>query len=181
MTCVTKASVKAGRAEIPSTAEEPIVQEETANDFPIIQINLLGDDVPERVLYNTAVQLRDDIEAIPQVLSADLNGQREEVLEALIDPAALESYQISNEQLWTNIVNNNRLIPAGALDTGQGRFAVKVPSVIEEARDIFDIPVKTDGDTVVTLKDVAQIRPKFKDRVSYARVNGNTSVSHVMS
>ena len=86
-------AVDRAKAEIPSTAEEPIVQEETANDFPIIQINLLGDDVPERVLYNTAVQLRDDIEAIPQVLSADLNGQREEVLEAFlggVDVGAVE-------------------------------------------------------------------------------------------
>ena len=84
-------AVDRAKAKIPNTAEEPIVQEQNANDFPIIQINLLGDDVPERVLYNTAVQLRDDIEAIPQVLSADLNGQREEVLEALIDPSALET------------------------------------------------------------------------------------------
>ena len=165
------------KAKLPSTAKEPIVQEQNANDFPIIQVNLIGEDVPERVVYNVAVQLRDDIEAIPEVLSAELNGNREEVLEALIDPTALESYQISNQQLLTNIVSNNRLIAAGALDTGQGRFAVKVPSVIERAQDIFDIPVKTDGDTVVTLRDVAQIRPTFKDRVSYARVNGKPAMS----
>jgi len=170
-------AVNRAKAKLPSTAKEPIVQEATANDFPIIQVNLMGDDVPERVLYNVAVQLRDDIEAIPEVLSADLNGQREEVLEAVIDPSALESYQISSEQLLMNIVNNNRLIPAGALDTGKGRFAVKVPSVIERAQDIFDIPVKSDGDTVVTLRDVAQIRPTFKDRVSYARVNGKPAIS----
>ena len=170
-------AVDRAKAKFPSTTKEPIVQEQNANDFPVIQVNLLGDDVPERVLYNVAVQLRDDIEAIPEVLSAELNGQREEVLEALIDPAALESYHVSNEQLLTNIVNNNRLIAAGALDTGQGRFAVKVPSVIKRAQDIFDIPVKADGDTVVTLRDVAQIRPTFKDRVSYARVNGKPAMS----
>ena len=180
---LTKASidvrdaVNRAKAKLPSTAKEPIVREETANDFPIIQVNLMGDEVPERVLYNVAVQLRDDIESIPEVLSADLNGQREEVLEAVIDPGALESYQISNQQLLMNIVNNNRLIPAGALDTGKGRFAVKVPSVIERAQDIFDIPVKTDGDAVVTLRDVAQIRPTFKDRISYARVNGKPAMS----
>ena len=160
-----------------SYRREPIVQEQNTNDFPIIQVNLMGEEVPERVLYNVAVQLRDDIEAIPEVLEAELNGEREEVLEALIDPTALESYQISNEQLLMNIVNNNRLIAAGALDTGEGRFAVKVPSVIERAQDIFDIPVKADGDTVVTLRDVAQIRPTFKDRVSYARVNGRKAMS----
>ena len=56
-------------------------------------------------------------------------------------------------------------------------MAVKVPSVIETAEDIFDLPVKSDGDTVVTLSDVADIRRTFKDRQSYARVNGNTSIS----
>ena len=54
---------------------------------------------------------------------------------------------------------------------------MKVPSVIEQAQDIFDIPVKSEGDTVVTLRDVAQIRPTFKDRVSYARVNGKPAIS----
>ncbi|MCZ6657738.1 MAG: efflux RND transporter permease subunit, partial [Gammaproteobacteria bacterium] len=47
--------------------------------------------------------------------------------------------QISNEELISTIIRNNRLIPAGSIDTGEGRFAVKVPSVIEEARDIFDL------------------------------------------
>ena len=170
-------AVDRAKSKIPDTAKEPIVEEASNNDFPILQVNLMGDDVPERVLYNVAVQLRDDIKAIPQVLDAELNGQREEVLEAVIDPAALESYHISNEQLLTNIVNNNRLIPAGALDTGQGRFAVKVPSVVERAQDIFDIPVKSEGDTVVTLREVAQIHPTFKDRISYARVNGKPAMS----
>jgi multidrug efflux pump len=170
-------AVDRAKSKIPSTAKEPIVQEASNNDFPIIQVNLMGDDVPERVLYNVAVQLRDDIEAIPEVLEAELNGEREEVLEAVINPSALESYHISNEQLLMNIVNNNRLIPAGALDTGQGRFAVKVPSVVERAQDIFDIPVKSEGDTVVTLRDVAQIHPTFKDRISYARVNGKPAMS----
>ncbi len=170
-------AVDRGRVELPSTAEEPIVQEQTTEDFPIIQINLVGEEVPERVLYTLAIDLRDDIEAIPGVLEANLQGHREEQLEAIIDPNALEAYQISNEELINTIVRNNRLIPAGSIDTGVGRFSVKVPSVIEEAQDIFDLPIKASGDTVVTLGDVAQVRRTFKDRVSYARVNGRNSLS----
>ena len=170
-------AVDRAKPKIPSTAEEPIVLEESTDDFPVIQINLVAEGVPERVVYNAALSLKDDLEALPEVLEANLNGQREEVLEAIIDPSALERYQISNDQLITTILRNNRLIAAGALDTGEGRFAVKVPSVIEEAEDIFGIPVKTDGDTVVTLSDVAEIRRTFKDRVSYARVNGNKAIS----
>lgn len=170
-------AVDRARVELPSTAEEPIVQERTTEDFPILQVNLVGEGVPERVLYNLAIDLRDDIEAVPGVLEANLQGQREEQLEAVIDPNALEAYQISNEDLINTIVRNNRLIPAGSIDSGVGRFSVKIPSVIEEAQDVFDLPIKASGDTVVTLGDVAEVRRTFKDRVSYARVNGRNSLS----
>ena len=49
---------------------------------------------------------------------------------------------------------------------------MKVPSLIEEATDLFDLPIKAHGDTVVTLADVAKVRRTFKDRSVYARVNG---------
>ncbi|MGI9327399.1 MAG: efflux RND transporter permease subunit [Pseudomonadales bacterium] len=165
------------RPELPSTAEEPIVNEESADDFPLIQVNIAGENVPERVLYNIAVALQDEIETIPSVLEAEMRGHREELLEAVIDPTALEAYAISSEELITTIVRNNRLIPAGSIDTGQGRFSVKVPSVIEEAEDIFDLPIRASDDAVVTLKDVASVRRTFKDRTNYARVNGRRAIS----
>ncbi len=170
-------AVDRAKPELPSTAEEPFIQEETTADFPILQINFVGDDVPERVLYNLALKLRNQIEGIPEVMDAEMQGHREELLEAVIDPLALEAYQISSEELINTIIRNNRLIPAGNIDTGEGRFAVKVPSVIEEASDLFDLPVKTSAGTVVTLKDVATVRRTFKDRNGYARVNGQRTIT----
>lgn len=172
----TREAVNRAKAEFPSTAEEPIVQEASVEDFPILQVNIVG-EVPERMLYNIALDLRESIEAVPDVLSADMFGHREELLEAIIDPNQLEAYQISSEELISTIVRNNRLIPAGSLDTGEGRFAVKVPSIIEQASDVFQLPVRTDGDTVVTLSDVATVKRTFKDRTSYARVNGTAGIS----
>ena len=172
----TREAVDRAKAEFPSTAEEPIVTEASVDDFPILQVNVVG-DVPERMLYNVALDLREEIEAIPDVLSADMFGHREELLEAIIDPNQLEAYQISSEELINTILRNNRLIPAGSLDTGEGRFSVKVPSIIEQASDVFSLPVRTSGDTVVTLADVATVRRTFKDRENYARVNGRQGIS----
>lgn len=140
-------AVDRARPEMPNTAEEPIIMEQSADDFPIIQVNLVGDSVNERTLYNLAQDLRDEIEAISSVLEAQMQGNREEVLEVVIDPAALEAYSVSNEQLISTVVRNNRLIPAGSLDNGSGRMAIKVPGVIEEATDVFDLPIKVDGDS----------------------------------
>ncbi len=174
-------AVNRGKTEIPRTAEEPIIRELTVDDFPIIQINLIGTNVTERSVYQLALKLRDDIESIPDVLAADLEGHREELLEVIIDPDALNAYRISGEELLNTLTRNNRLIPAGSIDTGMGRFSVKVPAVVETAGDVLDLPVSTAGDTVVTLKDVATIRRTFKDRTSYARYNGRNTISIAVS
>jgi len=170
-------AVDRGKAEIPGTAEEPMVRELQINDFPMIQVSLVGEGVPERDIYEAAVMLRDEFETIPSVLKAELRGEREEMLEVLVDPEAMENYAISSEELITTLQRNNRLIPAGSLDTGGGRFSVKVPSVVEEPADVMSLPVRSDGSTVVTLGDLATIRKTFKDRTSHARVNGREAIT----
>ena len=172
-----RAAVDRAKPWFPASADEPAIFEATAGAFAIIEINLVGEGVSERVIYNLAQALRDDIKAIPDVLDAQLQGHREELLEVVIDPVAMDAYEVGSEQLLNTMVRNNRLIAAGSLDTGAGRMAVKVPSVIEQASDIFDLPVKANGDTVVTLSDLANIRRTFKDRDQYARVNGSNTIS----
>ncbi|MCR9277258.1 MAG: efflux RND transporter permease subunit [Pseudomonadaceae bacterium] len=169
--------VDRAKSELPSTAEEPIVRELSTDDFPSIQVNLVGEGVPERMLYNIAIDLRDQIETIPSVLSADLEGAREDLLEAIIDPSALESYAVSTEELINTVLRNNRLIAAGAVQGSEGRFSVKVPSVIETPSDLFDLPIRASADAVVTLGDLASVRRTFKDRSGYARVNGNDTIT----
>jgi multidrug efflux pump len=170
-------AVNRSKAEMPSTAEEPFVRELSVDDFPIITINLIGENASERSVYQTALKLRDDIESIPSILSADLQGHREELLEVIIDPDALNAYRISSEELLSTLQRNNRLIPAGSIDTGRGRFSVKVPAVVEEAADVLDLPIRSSGDKIITLQDVATVRRTFKDRTSYARYNGRDTIS----
>ena len=176
-------AVDRAKPEFPTTAEEPFIFEQNADDFPILQVNLVSagvagrERVPERLIYNHAKEIQDAVKALPDVLDAELQGHREELLEVVIDPAKLGSYEVGTEQILTTVVRNNRLIAAGSLDTGTGRMAVKVPSVIEAAADIFDLPVKAGTDSVVTLADVADIRRTFKDRQNYARVDGSDAIS----
>jgi len=170
-------AVDKAKAKMPKTIEEPIIQEVVAAEFPVITVSLGGDRVPERVLYNLAMDLRDKLEGIPDVLNAELQGHREELLEAVIDPAQLEQYGITNAELIRAVTTNNRLIPAGALDTGKGSFSVKVPGLIEDRRDVLDLPLKATDEGVVTLSDVTRIRRTFKDAVNFTRANGAPAIS----
>lgn len=168
--------VDLAQREFPEEAREPIITEINASLFPILAINLYG-DAPERTLYKVGLDLQEELEGLEGVLEARLSGDREEVLEVMVDPAKLETYNISYQEIFGVIANNNRLVPAGRIDMGEGRFPVKVPGLIKTAQDAFDLPVKTDGDATITLADVSTVRRTFKDRESYAKFNGQPAVS----
>jgi len=171
-----RAKVDLAKSELPDEAEEPTVHEVSFAMFPVIQVTLSG-PVPERELLKRARDLRDSIESITSVLSADIAGDREEMVEILVDPVKVESYGISPADAITIIERSNLLVAAGAQDTGKGRFSIKVPGLLENAWDILELPIKVDGDSVVRVGDIAEVRRTYKDRESFARVNGETAIA----
>lgn len=170
-------AVDRARSEFPEEAKEPIVEEIDTSSMPIFVVNLFG-DVPERTLQNTAKELQQRIEGIPSILGADISGERTDVLEAVVDPTLLESAGITYDELAAAIARNNTLITAGALETSNGQFNVKLPGLIEDANDLAELVVRTDSSgAVVTMDDIAVVRRTYKDPQSYARYNNNNSVS----
>ncbi len=168
--------VDQAKSELPSEAEEPTISETNFALVPTIIVTLSG-DVPERTIYQHARRLKDEIEAIDTVRSADLSGQREEQLEVLIDTLKLESYAITQQELLDSLSRNNQLVPAGFLDGGNGKFNVKVPGLVENRVDVYSLPIKQSGEGVVTLADVAEIRRTFKDPTTFTRVNGKPAIA----
>ncbi len=168
--------VDEAKAELPQDADEPTITETNFSLLPTIIVTLSG-TVPERTLYRHARKLKDEIETITTVREAALSGHREEQLEVVIDGMKLESYDITQGELLASLSQNNQLVPAGFLDSGKGRFNVKVPGLVESREDIYSLPIKQNAEGVVTLGDVAEIRRTFKDPTSYTRVNGQPAIA----
>ena len=168
--------VDIAKTELPADTEEPSVHEVNVALFPVIVVTLYG-DVPERTLVAKARDIRDKLEGLPGVLEVDIAGDREDLLEVIIDPVRLEAYNQSTETLFEFVARNNQLVAAGALDSGHGRFSIKVPGLFENVYDVLDLPIKTAGDRVVTFADIGLARRTFKDPSGYARVNGKPAVA----
>jgi len=167
--------VDMARSRLPSEADEPSVHEINVALFPVFSVGLSG-PVSQRELVTIARELRDNLEAIPEVLEVDIGGDREDMLEIIVDPQVLDTYGIDYMQLFNMVSNNNRLVAAGSLDTGAGRITMKVPGVIENLNDILNMPLKVSGDSVVTFADVATISQSFKDPQGFARINGKPAI-----
>jgi multidrug efflux pump len=171
-----RSKVDDARGELPREADEPNVSEVNLSLFPVLVV-ALGGDVPERTLLQMARQAETAIEQIPGVLSADLRGARDEAVEIIAEPMLLKSYGISVDQLIQSFQTGNSLVAAGSLEGETGRFAVKVPALIETPEDILNFPIAVSGNAAVTLGDVAEVRPTFKDPTSITRINGKPAIT----
>ncbi|MBT3764223.1 MAG: efflux RND transporter permease subunit [Rhodospirillales bacterium] len=171
-----RAKVDLAKSELPDETDEPTVHEVNFSLFPVVIVTLSG-NLPERALLKVARDLQDSIEGISSVLQAEIAGDREEMLEVLIDPVKVESYGLTIEQAIESVRRSNLLVAAGAQDTGKGRFSLKVPGLLETRKDIMDLPVSTDADAVVRLGHIGEIRRTFKDPEGFARVNGRSALA----
>jgi len=169
--------VTLAKAKLPNDTEEPEVHEVTmANQQPAITVILSG-PVTERGLVTLARNLRDRLETLEEVLEVDIGGDREDMVEIIVDPLLMESYGLDSSDIYNLVERNNRLVPAGTMDTGKGRFAIKVPSIFETVQDLLDLPIKVDGDRIITFADVSKVRRAYKDPTSFARLDGHRSVA----
>jgi multidrug efflux pump len=168
--------VSRAQAEFPAGAERFTINEINFAEFPILVVSLSG-NVPERTLLRVAKELQTEIEALTPILEAGLAGHREEMLEVIIDPLKLESYDVTANDLINVVTRNNQIIAAGEVESDSGAFAVKIPAAFSQPRDVLNLPVRVNGDSIVTLSDIADIRLTFEDRTGTARFNGEPTVA----
>jgi multidrug efflux pump len=171
-----RAKVDEAKRDLPKDADEPVVQEVNLSLYPVIVVGLSG-TLPERSLLNIARIAKNAIEQVPGVLSAELRGARDEAVEIIAEPMLMKSYGISLDQLASATQASNSLVAAGALEGATGRFAVKVPALIERPSDMLKNPVVASQGAAVTLGDIAKVKPTFKDATSITRVNGQTAMT----
>jgi multidrug efflux pump len=169
-------AMKKAEALFPVGAEAYSINEINFSEFPIIIVNLTG-SVPKRTISRIARDLQEQLERQDAILAAGISGSRDEMLEVVIDPLRMEAYNVTAGELISVVRNNNQLIAAGDVDSAQGSFSIKIPSSFNDVSDIYALPVKTNGDRVVTLGDLADIALTFEDRDGTSRFNGEPTVA----
>ncbi len=171
-----RAKVSDARRELPQGVDEPTVNEVNVSEFPVLVVTLSG-DLPERVLAQAARTLRDRIEEVPGVLEGTLQGTRDEQVDIIIDPVKLSSYGLQLAQMIQGVNAGNSLVAAGSLQGVEGRFPVKVPSLIETIEDVANLPIVAGPNAVVRAQDLATVRSTFKEAETITRLDGEPAVA----
>jgi len=168
--------VDIAKVDFSSDVEEPMINEVNFSDFPIIQVNLSG-PVGAVSLKTMAEELEDRIESIPGVLRATLVGGLEREVQVDVDPEKLRNYNLSLNDVIQAIAKEHVSIPGGDMKIGDVSYAVRLPGEVKDPERIRDFVIKAIDRNPIFIRDVAEVRYGFKDRTSYARINGDESVS----
>jgi multidrug efflux pump subunit AcrB len=168
--------VDIAKPELPPAAEEPQILEFNFSEFPILQVNVAGDNSLVRI-KELAEDIQDEIEQIPAVLSVTLSGGLEREVQVDVDLAKLKYYGVTYDDVIDAIREENVTVPGGTIDVGELKYLVRVPGEFQETRPLEDIVISTVGDAPVYIRDVATVDFGFKERESFARLDGNPVVT----
>ncbi len=171
-----KEKVDTAQQELPEEAEDPLVEEISTSDFPIMQVNVTGEVGPVR-LKQIAEDLQERIEGVRGVLRAQLVGGREREIRVEFDPERLAAYRLSPQEVAQSVKGANVNIPGGSLELGEANYLVRVPGEFAAPAEISGLVVARREGRAVYVRDVARVVDGFKEDETLSRLNSVPSVS----
>jgi multidrug efflux pump len=170
--------VDQAKADLPTdeAREDPTISEINIADFPILFINMSGPISSVR-LKLIADDLEDAIEEVPGVLNCDVLGGLEREIRLEVDPDRLAEYGLTIPEILRLIPSENVNVSAGGLETPGTKFNVRVPAEFVDPGEVDHLPLATRNGRIIYLADVARVADTFKDRTSYARLDGADTIT----
>ncbi|MDB5269542.1 MAG: copper transporter [Hymenobacter sp.] len=172
-----KDAVDKARTELPNDLPaDPTVKEINISEQPIMFVNLAG-NLPAAQLKKFADDFQDKIEALPEITRVDIVGALDQQVNVDVDLNKLRASRLSFSDISRAISGENLTISGGSIDVGGQKRAVRVAGQYVRAADIADIQIKNLNGSPVRLGDIATVQDGFKDRESYARLDGKPAIT----
>lgn len=171
--------VSTAKSNMPQDIKEPVITEINFSELPILYVNLTG-NIGAAELKLVGDKIEDKFEQIPGVLSSDVVGGIEREVKIDVNADRLKYYNLSFNDITNTVSAENLNIPGGNVDVGKTSFLVRTPGEYKDPEKIRDLVIKTNDEKPVYIRDVAEVTYGYKDRQTYARTDGQESVTLVL-
>ena len=159
--------------QFPPGSTPPFIMQYSASTVPILQLGLSGQGLSEQQLFDLGanfirVQLADvEGAAIPWPF-----GGKQRQVQVDLDTAAMQAKGLSPLDVVNAISSQNLILPSGTSKIGPYEYDVETNGSPLTTAELNDMPVKTSGNTVIYIRDVAHVRDGFPPQTNIVRVNG---------
>lgn len=159
-------------SQLPDEAETPIIFKFSSDMIPVVLLSVNATESMPGLYKILDEGVANPLARISGVGSVSISGAPKREIHIYADPARLEAYGLSIEQISGVITAENRNIPGGTIDIGSDSYSMRVQGEFTSADQMANIVVGNVGGRSIYLKDVARIDDSIEERAQQTFNNG---------
>ncbi|KAA3662513.1 MAG: AcrB/AcrD/AcrF family protein [Calditrichaeota bacterium] len=177
------------KVSFPDGAEDPIIDDFGSGDFlPVITVNMAY-DVPEDNAQKIADELEDDLLDLTGVAKVQVSGLAEREIWVEVDPARMNAYNITFDQIILALASRNLNVPGGNISIGKTEYLIRSLGEYQSIEEIENTIIRTPRqvgrtgaiESFVKIKDVARVNDRRAELSILSRLNGTNSITFSVS
>ena len=146
------------RNQLPAEAQDPVISRQAADSTALMYVSFFSETLtnPQITDYLSRV-VQPRLATLPGIAEAEILGQQNFAMRLWLDPVRMGAHGVTASDINQAVSRYNFLSAAGET---KGEYVVTSVNAFTDLKDpeaFAAIPIKTDGDTRVLLRDVARV------------------------
>ncbi|PWT79859.1 MAG: RND transporter [Acidobacteria bacterium] len=160
--------------QLPPGSLPPLIVNYNASTVPILQLGLSGNGLTESQLNDIALNfLRTQLVTVPGASVPFPYGGKQRQIMVNLNPSLLQAKGLSPNDVLASLGNQNLILPGGTAKIGEFEYDVDLNADLKSVQEFNNLPVKTIGNSVVYLRDLATVSDGFAPQTNIVRQDGN--------
>src|SRR5579875_891130 len=161
---------------LPPGTLPPVVLKFDSSSQPVCLVAVRGKGLSETELHDQAqFSIRNQIAVVKGAeIPPPFGGKYRQVM-VYVDPYKMMSRQMSPMDVVNAVNDQNLILPAGDVKMGRFDYYVYSNSLVRDMKELNDVPIKSAGDSWVSVKDVGKAEDASALQYNVVRVEGQRS------
>src|SRR5579872_6406385 len=161
---------------LPPGTLPPVVLKFDASSLPVALVTVKGEGLNETQLHDYAqFQIRNQIAVVPGAEIPPPFGGKYRQIMVYVDPYKLASRDLSPMDVVSAVNSSNLILPAGDVKIGANDYYVYSNSLVDDMKQLGQVPVKTKGTSWVSVDDLGKAVDANQIQYNVVRVDGQRS------
>jgi len=163
--------------QLPQDAEDPVLSKEAADASALMYVSFYSDQLsnPQITDYLSRV-IQPKLATLPGMAEAEILGNQVFAMRLWLDPVKMAAYGIAATDVTNAVQRYNFLAAAGEVKGQYVVTSINATTDLKSAEAFGAIPVKTDGDSRVLVRDIARVEMGAANYDSISSFDGIPSV-----
>lgn len=167
-----QAKVGSQRGVLPDEAEDPVIESQTGDETALMYIAFYSETMPVPSITDYLVRVvQPQLQALPGVAKARLFG-KPFAMRIWLDPDRMAALGVTPQQVSEVLQENNFLAGVGQTKGELVAIDLTANTDVSEPENFDQLVVRSEGGTLVRLRDVARVELGAEDYESEARYKG---------